>query len=147
MKRITLFLSLIAMLGAILAVGCSSGETQATEKEEPAVIESVDGSEFNTVRLTERAAQRLGIETSSVQEETIAGETRLVVPYSAVLYGLHGETWVYVNGEPLAYRRAAIQVDHIDGEKAILHEGPPVGTHVVTVGVAELFGADTGVGK
>jgi hypothetical protein len=29
----------------------------------------------------------------------------------------------------------------------VLLDGPPVGTEVATVGIAELYGADTGVGK
>ncbi|MDX1414250.1 MAG: hypothetical protein R3293_08660 [Candidatus Promineifilaceae bacterium] len=71
----------------------------------------------------------------------------LIVPYSAVIYGLNGETWVYVNTAPLTYMRQEITVEHIDGGDAYLSSGPPAGTAIVTVGVAELFGADTGVGK
>jgi hypothetical protein len=72
---------------------------------------------------------------------------RKVVPYAAVLYGVHGETWVYSNAEPLAFVRQPITVDYIEGDLAILSEGPPVGTAVVTVGAAELFGTETGVSK
>lgn len=72
---------------------------------------------------------------------------RKVVPYAAVIYGVNGETWVYVNSEPLIFIRYPIVVDYIDGNQAILLEGPKVGTTVVIVGVAELFGAETGVSK
>ena len=34
----------------------------------------------------------------------------------------------------------------IDGDVAVLSSGPPVGTRIVTVGVAELFGTEFGVG-
>ena len=70
-----------------------------------------------------------------------------VIPYSAVIYGLNGETWVYTNPEPLTFVRQPITVDHIEGGLAYLSDGPPLGSDVVMVGVAELYGADTGVGK
>jgi hypothetical protein len=72
---------------------------------------------------------------------------RKIIPYAAVLYGVHGETWVYTNPEPLAFIRTAITVDYIEDDLAILLEGPEVGTPVVTVGAAELFGTETGVSK
>jgi hypothetical protein len=69
-----------------------------------------------------------------------------VVPYAALIYGLYGETWVYTNPEPLVYVREAVTVDFIEGDMAVLLEGPPAGTAVVTAGGAELFGAESGVG-
>lgn len=72
---------------------------------------------------------------------------RIVVPYAAILYGLTGETWVYVNTGPLEFVRYPIVIDYIEGDQAVLFEGPEVGASVVTVGVAELYGAETGVSK
>jgi hypothetical protein len=72
---------------------------------------------------------------------------RKVVPYAAVLYGVRGETWVYTNPEPLAFVRQPILIDYIEDDLAILSDGPEAGTDVVTVGAAELFGAETGVSK
>jgi len=71
----------------------------------------------------------------------------LTIPYSAVIYGLNGETWAYTNPEPLTYVRHPITIDYIDGGLAILLDGPSQGTDIVTIGVAELFGTETGVGK
>jgi multidrug efflux pump subunit AcrA (membrane-fusion protein) len=137
------------VLAALLFVAC--GGTEATvEKEEPAVVEEIAGTEFNRVTLTEQAAQRLGIQSEAVREEEVDGTMKLVVPYSAVIYGLHGETFAYVRNpeaNSLVFMRAPITVERIDGGRAILSDGPASGTHVVTVGVAELYGADTGVGK
>lgn len=82
-------------------------------------------------------------EVSLVNDNT----PRKIIPYAAVLYGVHGETWVYTNPEPLVFIRTAITVDYIEGDLAILLEGPEVGTPVVTVGAAELFGTETGVSK
>ena len=75
-----------------------------------------------------------------------SGANRRVIPYSAVIYGLNGETWVYSNPEGFFYVRQPIVIDYIEGDLAILSEGPEVGTKIVTVGVAELYGAESGVG-
>ena len=74
-------------------------------------------------------------------------EQQKVVPYAAVIYGVNGETWVYTNPEPLVFIRQPIVIDYIEGDQAFLSEGPDTGTVIVTVGVAELFGAETGVSK
>ena len=70
-----------------------------------------------------------------------------VIPYAALLYDLYGKTFAYTNPEPLVFIRQPVTVDYIDGDVAVLMDGPSVGTAVVTVGVAELYGADTGIGK
>jgi hypothetical protein len=76
------------------------------------------------------------------------GDTpRKVVPYAAVLYGVNGETWVYTNPEPLVFVRQPIVIDYVEDDLAVLSEGPEAGTEIVTVGAAELFGAETGVSK
>ena len=38
--------------------------------------------------------------------------------------------------------RAEVKVDRIDGDRVLLSEGPPAGTKVVTVGAAEVYGAE-----
>jgi hypothetical protein len=75
-----------------------------------------------------------------------SGTLRNVVPYSAVIYGAHGESWVYTSPEPLTYVRHPISIDYVEDQLAVLSDGPPAGTEVVTVGVAELFGAEFEVG-
>jgi hypothetical protein len=70
-----------------------------------------------------------------------------VVPYAAVLYDARGNTWAYTNPKPLTFVRHAIHIDYIEGDLAVLSDGPPSGTEVVIVGAAELFGAETGIGK
>jgi len=76
-----------------------------------------------------------------------SGAMRLTVPYAAVLYDSSGATWVYTNPEGQVYLRAAVRVDYVDGEVAVLEEGPAAGTKVVTVGASELYGAEVGVGE
>lgn len=75
------------------------------------------------------------------------GEKRKIIPYAAVLYDAKGNTWVYTNPEPLVFIRQPIQIDTIAGDEVILLNGPPAGTALVTVGGAELFGTEFGVGK
>jgi len=89
------------------------------------------------------AGQRLMVEV------TLLGENapQLVVPFSSLLYDVNGETYVYINPEPLHFLRVPVVVNHIRGDRVILEEGPEVGTLVVIVGAVELFGTDTGVGK
>jgi hypothetical protein len=76
-----------------------------------------------------------------------SGTSQKIVPYAAVIYDVKGATWVYTNPEPLAFVRQSISVDYIKGDLAFLTEGPSAGTNVVTVGGAELYGAETGVSK
>ena len=76
-----------------------------------------------------------------------SGKQYKVIPYASILYDVDGSTWVYTNPQTLAYVRDTVKVDFIDGDKAILAEGPATGTKVVTVGVAELFGIEFGIGK
>ena len=115
---------------------------------QPAHVTPIPDTHLMAVVLTERAASRLGIATAPVR--TTAGTTQQaasVVPYAAVLYDDHGETWVYTNPEPLLYVRHTISVDRITGDQVMLSSGPPVGTAVVTTGAAELFGVEFGIGK
>ena len=69
-----------------------------------------------------------------------------VIPYSAILYGVNGDTWVYTNPEPLVFVRERVVIERIDQEMAILKDGPAIGAPVVTVGGALLLGTETGVG-
>lgn len=68
----------------------------------------------------------------------------LTVPWSAVVYDVHGGTWVYVQTAPRTYARRRVVVLSTAGADAVLASGPAAGTKVVTHGVQELFGAETG---
>ena len=76
-----------------------------------------------------------------------SGAPRKLIPYSAVLYDTHGDAWTYTSPEPLVFVRRPIKIDYVEGDQAFLLDGPPAGTAVVTVGGAELFGTEFGVGK
>ena len=135
-------LALLILMATSLLAACTV-EASETTKIEPAMLEPTGDEGFNKVTLTEKAAQRLGIATETVGQMG-QGTT---VPYAALVYGLNGETWVYVSPAPLTYVRQTVTVDHIEDGMVVLADGPAVGAEVVTVAVAELYGADTGVGK
>jgi hypothetical protein len=117
---------------------------------EPAHVEHIEGTELSRVTLTAKAVERLDIRTDQVREMEVlhSGETskRMVVPYASVLYDPNGGTWVYTNPEPRIFVRHHIDIDYIEGDLAVLSDGPALGTSVVTVGVAELYGTEFGMG-
>lgn len=122
-----------------LSVTACTSKSESPKKVEPATLEEIDGTDFKRVILTEKAAERIDVQTAEVSGN--------VIPYAAVIYDTEGNTWIYTNPEPLTYVRAPIMVDHIDGDNAILTEGLDAVTKVVTLGVAEIYGAETGVSK
>jgi hypothetical protein len=134
-RRRALAVLFVASLGLS---GCGNSSDAA-----PAPVDEATGTNPLEVTVSAKAAERLGIQTTEVQG-TLAGRTS--VPYAAVLYDAHGDTWVYATSEEHVFVRTQVRVDRIDGDVALLLDGPPSGTSVVTVGLAELYGAETGVG-
>jgi hypothetical protein len=138
---LTLVLAVVAGLG-----GCAVVTSKEPTTESPVKVEKGDApTDLGRLTLSPRAAERLGIETVAV---AAAGDTQgeMTVPYAAVLYDPQGNAWAYANPSELVFVRTAIEIASIEGDRALLTSGPDVGTKVVTVGVAELYGAETGVG-
>ena len=136
------------VIGTMLLLACS--ETSATGVSiVPSKTEAIEGSSLKRVILTEVSAAKLAIETGTVSEELFGprGEPgpRKMVPYASVIYDLNGKAWVYTNPAPLTYVREPIVIDYVNLDKAVVFEGPAVGTKIVTVGTAEVYGAETGV--
>ena len=86
--------------------------------------------------------QRVGVTLPLITESN-----SLVVPWGAVLYDIHGTTWVYEKSAENVFRRRRVFVAYSHDNWAVLESGPPVGTEVVVHGVAELFGTEFGAGK
>ena len=125
-----------------LAACKQTSETAAAgEDAGPAKVEHLQGAEPTRVTLTEEAAKRLDIQTAAIRDMEIGGAQRKVIPYAAVLYDTEGNTWTYSSPEPLVFVRHRITVDRIEGEMAVLADGPAAGTEVVTVGAQELYGS------
>ncbi|MFQ6026672.1 MAG: hypothetical protein ACE5Q6_04060 [Dehalococcoidia bacterium] len=99
--------------------------------------------------------------TNPVQPLSLAGPDRttdrpainMITPYaalpeSAVVYGLHGETWLYALVEDTpSYERQPITVEEISDGMAILSSGPPLGTQIVVAGSMTLYGMENLIEK
>ncbi len=82
-----------------------------------------------------------------VELPTSRGKTkRQIVPYSALIYDPKGHTWVYTSPQPRTFTRHKVVVEYIQGDEAVLKDGPAAGTVVASVGVAELYGTEFKVG-
>ncbi len=75
-------------------------------------------------------------------------EASRTVPWSAVVVDVHGGTWVYERVAPRTYARRRAVVAYTVGADAVLKDESPkelaAGAMVVTKGVEELWGAETG---
>jgi len=147
MKNINWLLVAGLMILGLPLTACQRLVT-TSKAESPAEVVRVEGSKLNRVTLTERAMQRIALKTDQVREQLMSrsASLRKVVPYSSLIYDAHGETWVYISPQPRTFVRHKVDVDYIEGDIAVLNDGPPVGTVVASVGVAELYGTDSGVG-
>lgn len=139
------------LLISIAATGCSSsGAQEVTTANEPAVVTPVDGSEnLHRIQLTDDAADRIGLTLTTVSVASTPsradGTHPEAVAAGAVVYDSAGATWVFVQQQHLTFQRAQVVVSRVVGDTAVLRSGPPVGSTVALVGVAELKGAEEGV--
>ncbi len=169
MRQLTRWIPVAFLVIALLVIGALALFSGSEASDNPstnkaAQIQPVKGTSLSRVRLTSRAAERLGIKTTRVRavsgaaasgatntttgtNATTVTQTKTVVPYASVIYEANGRTWVYTNPKPLVFIRARVEVETVNGDLAVLSAGPPVGTIVASVGVPELFGAELGVGK
>ena len=134
------------MILVLALSACTGSGAEAVEGEPAVIISPIEGTDLSRLTLSGRAAERLGIETVPVAEREVDGVPRLVIPYAAVLYDADGAIWTYTNPEELVFIRARLEVERISGSDAILIDGPETGMPVVSVGGAELWGAEHGVG-
>jgi hypothetical protein len=149
MQRSNRWVAALLILGALPLSACAKTTAATATKVEPFKLEKPEGTSLTRLTLEQRAFDRIGIKTSEVREVSrFGGDTaRNVVEYAAVVYDPKGDTYVYTNPKPLVFVKQSIKVEHIEGDLAILADGPPVGTAVVTTGSAELLGMEFGVGK
>ncbi len=64
-----------------------------------------------------------------------------------MIYDRNGATWTYTNPEPLVFVRHRIDVDFVEGRRAVLKEGPAAGIAIVTAGAAVLLGIEQKFGQ
>jgi hypothetical protein len=138
-RKIFLIILIFASLSVYLVSG--SEDEKADYHIEPAHIEESENEGLPFVVLTEKAVERLNIQTIRTYEN------QFVIPYSTVRYDIHGDTWVYTNPEPLKYLREQIKIDYVENDEVILLEPIASDKNIVIVGVPELSGVEHGIGQ
>jgi hypothetical protein len=142
-RWIVMVMLIVAIMVAIPLAACSQVTAEeVSEESSPAQVEHLEGANPSRIVLAEDAAQLIDIQTTPVREEQVNGTQQKVIPYTAVLYDPEGNTWTYTTSEPLTFVREPILVDRIEGDWAVLSNGPDDGIEVVTVGAAELYGSE-----
>ena len=131
---------LVLVVAGLPLSACTEVETETTAGYEPSKLEPVKGKGEDAVRVTftSEGAKRIGLETATVQETA----DHEVVPYAALVYDPEGKTYVYTSSRSRSFLREPVKVARIAGDRVVLSEGPPVGTEVVTVGAAEVYGTE-----
>ena len=122
------------------------GGISIRQAEMSAVVESGDAVKLNYVVEGSLEGLKSGDHVPVKFSRPESSGMRKVVPYSAVLYDARGNEWLYTSPEPLVFVRQPITVDFVEGERAVLKEGPAAGTLVVKTGAAELFGVEHKIG-
>lgn len=130
--------ALALLVTGIALSGCTEVESDTVVGYEPAHLQEIEGSELKRVTFTREGAARTDLRRAPVRRSG----GRPTVPYAALIYDGDGKTYVYVAEKPLSFIRAEVVVDHVEGERALLRDGPPVGSQVVTTGAAEVHGAE-----
>ena len=141
LPRIT---TLTLIVAALALTSCNREKVASVHH--PAKLDSTEVKGIMRVTLEARAAERIGLQTTEIREERVtlngASVMRTVIPYGALMYDKKGHTWTFTNTGPLSFVREEVVVEDIQGDRVILSEGPPAGTVIVSVGAAELMGAE-----
>lgn len=144
MKKYQRWMVMVLLCAGLLLSACGQGtEATTTEENHAITVEQLEGQDPTRETLTDDAAKRLDLQAVAAQDAEVNGAKRTVIPYAAIIYDTEGATWVYLNPEPLTFVRHPVTVDDIKGDQAFLSDALPAGSAVVTVGVAELYGAES----
>lgn len=137
---------LLIAAASLLACGAGSGEVESGYEaesgefeSEAAELEPIKGTDVKRVVFSAEGAEQVGIQTAAIRQN---GQGK-VIPYAALIYDPEGNTFAYTSPEPLVYVREKVEIDRVDGDSVVLSGGgPPLGTKVVTVGAAEVYGTE-----
>ena len=133
----------VTSLTLLVGACARSAEPEAATDEGLAHLEDIAGSDVKRITMSEDAVERIGVQTVPV---AAADGGRIKVPSATLLYDQTGRTWVFTEPEHDVFVREEVEIIGTNGEDTILSSGPTAETPVVTVGVAELYGTELGVG-
>jgi hypothetical protein len=128
----------LALLVVALGVSACAEVPSNLVENNPYELEPVEGTDLQRIKLPDETAARIDLQTARVS--TARGRT--AVPHTALIYNPDGDVFVYTRPAPQIYVRAPVTVRRVEGEQALLLDGPPAGTIVVTVGAAELLATE-----
>ena len=117
--------------------GCSEVEENVRETY-PYRSTPIKGTDINRVTMADQTASLIPVKTTSVRRDG----RRKVVPHNALIYNPEGDAFVYTKPKPQNYVRAPVEVVEVEGNRAVLSDGPPTGTTIVTLGAAELLATE-----
>ena len=143
-RRLPLAAAVCAALVFSLPACAAPAAAPAAVGEAPAKVEKNAATGIAKLTLTQRGVDRLELKTGPV---TAGPGKSVLLPYGALMYDANGKTWVYTNPEDRVFQRHAVTVAKVESGVVTATAGPPAGTRVVTVGAAELFGAEFNTGK
>ncbi len=143
-RRLPLAAAVCAALVFSLPACAAPAAAPAAVGEAPAKVEKNAATGIAKLTLTQRGVDRLELKTGPV---TAGPGKNVLLPYGALMYDANGKTWVYTNPEDRVFQRQAVTVAKVESGVVTATAGPPAGTRVVTVGAAELFGAEFNTGK
>ena len=128
--------------GVVPLSACGEASTgydyETASHHEPAKLEPMKGTDVQRVIFDAEGARRVDLQTAPIRQD---GQKK-VIPYESVVYDADGKAYAYTSPEPLTFVRRQIDVDHVTGDSAVLSDGPPAGTKVVTVGAAQVYGTE-----
>ena len=134
-RRLGAGLAVIA--AGVLLAACDEVPSNLREAQ-PYTVEGPEDAAIKRVKMADATAALLPVELTSVRRE---GE-RKVVPHDAVIYNPDGDSFVYTKPDAETYVRAPIEITRVQGNTAVLSEGPKAGTTIVTTGSAELLATE-----
>lgn len=145
LRRLSAAAAVFAALLFSLSACAEPAAVAESVSEAPATVEKNAATGIARITLSQRAIERLELRTDTVKPAPDGAG--LLVPYGALLYEANGKTWVYTNPAPRVYERQPLTVTKVEAGVVTASAGPAVGTAVVTVAAAELFGAEFNTGK
>ena len=128
----------LALVASALVLGACEEVPSNLRENQPYTVEGPEDAAIKTVKMEDATAALLPVELTTVRRE----DGRKTVSHDAVIYNPDGGSFVYTKPKAETYRRAPIDIVRVSGARAVLSDGPPAGTKIVTTGSAELLATE-----